>query len=298
MSKTRGLQWLVLCCFILLIFSNHLQAQKSDQSSKIIYLSDGRLLNEKGPQAIENSLSPAEKNMDQELLLRIKEAKSKLKKGINTWNPEHLREAKDIFLSLLMKGYEEFYLFYYLALCDYRLASYSLSVNKIQEAEHYNTEGKKYLEKAMDTDPSFGETYALYAMTLGYEIAFHHEKGMTLGFRIFEYFTKAFEKDPDNPRINLLKGISDLYTPEAYGGGPDAAMKSLVKSVNLFEQENVKDPVKPSWGKDEAYTFLGMAYTSKKEYIKAEEFLRKALEINPNFGLAMQELEKIEKSTK
>ena len=173
------------------------------------------------------------------------------------------------------------------------MTTFYLTSNQMDEAEKYNTEGQKYLEKAMAADPSFGELYALYAISLGYEIAFHMEKAMTLGIQISEYYSKAFEKEPENPRINLLKGVSDLYTPEAYGGGPDVAMESLNKSIIFFEKEKCEDPVKPSWGKEEAYTFLGMAYKQKKEYDKAKELLEKALEINPSFSLAAMELKKI-----
>jgi|GEM_PF-555773 len=239
--------------------------------------------------------APLETDLNQKLIQKIETAKSKLQTGFDTWNPEILKEARDSFLYLLLKSKEEkVYLLYYIALCNYRLNTYYLSSNNTEEAEMYNAEGQKYLEKAMEVEPSFGELYALYAILLGHEIALHQEKAMLLGLKIYEYFVKAFEKDPDNPRINLLKGMSDLYTPEAYGGGADNAIKTLEKSVTLFEKEDIKDPIKPSWGKEEAYTFLGIAYKQKKDYEKAREFLKKALEINPNFGLAAKELTEIE----
>ena len=65
--------------------------------------------------------------------------------------------------------------------------------------------------------------------------------------------------------------------------------------MNLFEKESIKDPLKPSWGKEEAYTFLGIAYKQKNELDQAKKFLKKALEINPEFGMAARELSEIEK---
>jgi tetratricopeptide (TPR) repeat protein len=53
--------------------------------------------------------------------------------------------------------------------------------------------------------------------------------------------------------------------------------------------------VKPSWGKDEAYTFLALTYVQKGDKQKAIELFQKALEINPEFGMAREELEKIKK---
>jgi tetratricopeptide (TPR) repeat protein len=176
------------------------------------------------------------------------------------------------------------------------LITFYLSSSNNPEAEKSLAEAQKYLEKAMAADPSFGEADALYGYLLGLEIALHPEKAMTLGMSSFGYFSKGFEKDPENPRIHLLKGISLFYTPEAYGGGADNAMASLNKAVGLFEKDVVKDPLKPSWGKEEAYTYLGLAYKQKKDYGKAKEMLKKALEVNPEFGLAMKELSGLEKS--
>jgi Tfp pilus assembly protein PilF len=51
--------------------------------------------------------------------------------------------------------------------------------------------------------------------------------------------------------------------------------------------------MKPSWGKDEAYTFLGMAYNQKGETEKAREYLKKALAINPDNDFTKEELKKI-----
>ena len=227
---------------------------------------------------------------------KIKEAKEILKKGVNTWDPEMMRAARDRFLGLLAKEKEDnIYLLYYVAFCDYRLTNYYMTSAEMDKAETYTKESQMYLERAMKIEPDFGELDALHASMLGFEISLHQEKAVSLGFQIFQYFGKALEKSPDNPRVHLLKGLSDLYTPGQFGGGPDAAIKSLNRSIELFEKENVQDPVKPSWGKEEAYTFQGIIYNQKGEAEKAEEMFKKALEINPEFGLAKEELRKIKK---
>lgn len=234
--------------------------------------------------------------MDPAVVELIKEAKELMKKGVDTWDPEKLKKAREKFLGLLAKEkHESLYPLYYIALCDYRLANYFLVSAEMDKVEPYLKEGQKYLERAMEMDPDFGELDGLYAFLLGFEIAINQEKAMSLGFQIFQYSSKSLEKSPENPRVHYMKGLSDFFTPQQYGGGPDPAIKSLTKSIELFEKEDIQDPVKPSWGKDEAYTFLGMAYNQKGETEKAKQAFKKALEINPEFGLARDELEKIEK---
>jgi imidazolonepropionase-like amidohydrolase len=233
---------------------------------------------------------------DPAVVQQIVKAKELMKKGVDTWNSELMKKARSQFLGMLAKDKQEsLYLLYYIALCDYRLANFYIASGEMDKAESYTKESQKYLEKAMERDPEFGELDALYASMLGFEIALHQEKAMSLGFQIFQYFGKAFQKSPDNPRIHFLKGVSDLFTPEQFGGGADAAIKSLNNCVELFEKEEITDPLKPSWGEEEAYTFLGMAYNKKGEKGIAEEFYRKALQINPNYGLAKEELRKMKK---
>jgi imidazolonepropionase-like amidohydrolase len=233
---------------------------------------------------------------DPSVVEQIKGAKELLKQGVDTWDPEVMKKARDRFLGLLAKDKQEsLYLIYYIALSDFRLINYYMASAEMDKAETYTKESQMYLEKAMNMDANFGELDALYASLLGFEIALHQEKAMSLGYQIYQNFGKAFQKSPNNPRVHYLKGVSDLFTPEQFGGGPDAAISSLTKSIELFEKEDIQDPVKPSWGEDEAYTFLGMAYNQKGETEKAREAFKKALEINPEFGLAKDEQKKIEK---
>jgi tetratricopeptide (TPR) repeat protein len=232
--------------------------------------------------------------MDSTEKTQIIEAKELLKKGVDTWDPALMKNARDRLLGLMAKeNKESLYPLYYIALCDYRLATYYLTLTEMDKAKPYIKEGQDYLKKATELDPDFGELDAFYAYMLGFEIALEPENAMSLGFQIYQYFGTAIQKSPENPRVHYLKGVSDLFTPEQYGGGADIAIKTLTKSIDLFEKESIEDPVKPSWGKDEAYTFLGMAYNQKGDKDKAVEFFTKALEVNPEFRMAKDELEKI-----
>lgn len=236
-----------------------------------------------------------DEKMDPVLAQKIIEAKGILKKGVNTWDPEIMKKARGRFLGLLAReGQNNLYLLYYVALCDYRLATYFIATQEMEKVETYIKESETYLLKAMEIDPEFGELDALYAYMLGFEIALDQEKAMSLGLQSFQYMGKAESKSPDNPRVHYLKGISELYTPEQFGGGADKAIKTLSRSVELFDKENIEEEFMPSWGKEEAYTFLGMAYIQKGNSEKAKDMFTKALEINPDFALAAEELKKIE----
>jgi tetratricopeptide (TPR) repeat protein len=230
------------------------------------------------------------------LLQSLREAQAALQAGLNAWDGEKLAEARDRFLGLLVGQKEPAAMFsYYVGLADFRLAVFQLGAGRIDECGRFIAEGEQYLEKAFQKDAKFGEALALHGYLLGLEIALHPDQAMILGPKSAEDMDGGLALDPDNPRIQYLQGSYWLYVPEAYGGGADRALPFLEKAAALFDKETVTDPLRPSWGRAEAYAYLGIAYGRKNDKTKARDYLRRALAVNPDFGLAKTELAKVEK---
>jgi len=233
---------------------------------------------------------------DPAVLKSFEEAKAKLQAGINTWDRGLFKEARDLFLGCLMRiRPENAYLDYYVALADLQLASHAISTQDMAECERAALEGQQYLEKAMALDPSFAEAEALYGYLIGMQLAVHPEEAMTLGMKSMQHLDKALAAEPDNPRIQFLKGFYQLYVPEAFGGGPDSALPFFEKAIELFEKEKISDPLRPSWGREAALTNAALIYKNKKNEAKAIELLKKALAVNPSYGQALRELAVLEK---
>jgi tetratricopeptide (TPR) repeat protein len=219
-----------------------------------------------------------------------------LQAGMNAWDPVQFLAARDQFLGLLIGQKDPAKIYpYHVGLADFRLATYYLATGNAAEAGRFAVEGEQYFEMAVKSDPKFAEALALHGYLLGLEAALNPDQAMTYGMKSMEYLNRGLALEPENPRIQYLNGSYLLYVPEAYGGGADRAIKALAKAAALFEKENVKDPLLPSWGKDETLTYLGMAYAKKNDTAQARECFRKALAVNPAFGLAKSELAKIDK---
>jgi hypothetical protein len=110
-------------------------------------------------------------DLDSTTKKQIIEAKKTLKTGVNTWDPDLMKKARDRLLGLVIKAENGgFYPVYYTALCDYRLATYYLTLGQMDHAEPYIKEGQDYLKKAMELEPDFGELDAFYAYMLGFEM--------------------------------------------------------------------------------------------------------------------------------
>jgi Tfp pilus assembly protein PilF len=54
--------------------------------------------------------------------------------------------------------------------------------------------------------------------------------------------------------------------------------------VKLFDQWKTVDSLQPDWGKEQVYTWIGIAYLDRKETILARKAFEKALETNPDYG--------------
>lgn len=226
----------------------------------------------------------------------ILEAKATLRRGVNGRDSAACRAARDLFLRALLEAKEgHAWLEYHIALADYRLATFAFISKDAAEAGRAVAEAKGYLEKSMTADPSSGEFQALFGYLLGLEIALHPDLAMTLAAPCAQAFAQAEAKEPSSPRVHLLRGAYWLYVPAAFGGGPDAALPSLEKAAALFDQEDVADPLKPDWGEDESFLYLGLAYKAKKDPAKARAMFEKTLALNPDFGWARSELAALDK---
>jgi len=127
------------------------------------------------------------------------------------------------------------------------------------------------------------ENHALRSGVLGMMIGSSPLKGITLGPRSGAQIERALTLGPDNPRVWLLRGIGAFNTPAMFGGGMDNAKEYLTKSIALFAKDNPTGKA-PSWGRHEAWVWMGQAYVKEGKLDSARAAYNRALEIEPNDG--------------
>jgi hypothetical protein len=79
---------------------------------------------------------------------------------------------------------------------------------------------------------------------------------MTYGPAISEALAKSKSLDPTNPRPVLVEAENTFFTPEAYGGGKDAAKKLFDQAKTLDDNFKPETELSPSWGKTAIGYFL------------------------------------------
>lgn len=79
---------------------------------------------------------------------------------------------------------------------------------------------------------------------------------MTYGPDISGNIQKSETLDPTNPRPVLFEAENKYFTPEAYGGGKDAAKELFDKASQLYGNFKSETDLSPNWGKTTLNYFL------------------------------------------
>jgi len=98
--------------------------------------------------------------------------------------------------------------------------------------------------------------------------------------KAYEYVITAVEKDPQNPRANMVYGNNNFHLPGMFGGGKEV-VEYMSKAISLYKMET-QDPNLPTWGMPEAYQMLTRHYVKKDMMDEAKSTLREGLERFPN----------------
>ena len=214
--------------------------------------------------------------------------KELLQQAIDSSNPDQLYEAQKLFDRARQDGHHEEFALYYLALCEYRLATL-FTVTPGEQAECINrTIG--HLKGAIELEDNFSDAHALLASAYGQKLGLKPHLGMALGPETKRVLEKSKRLDGNNPRVVLIDGMNDYYTPAMFGGDKQRAISKMEQTLELFAKEEIRDPFQPSWGYDEACAQLGVMRQEAGDIEGAREAYVKALEVNPNNGWVKSQL--------
>ena len=214
--------------------------------------------------------------------------KELLQQAIDTSNPDQLYEAQKLFDRARQNGHHEEFALYYLALCEYRLATLFASAPDEQVQSINRT--IEYLKGAIELEENFSDAHALLASVYGQKLGLKSHLGMALGPETKRVLEKSKRLDGNNPRVVLIDGMSGYYTPAMFGGDKQRAISKMEHALELFAKEEIRDPLQPSWGYDEACAQLGIMRQEIGDIKGAREVFVKALEINPNNGWVKSQL--------
>jgi tetratricopeptide (TPR) repeat protein len=181
------------------------------------------------------------------------------------------------------------YLYYYLGYTEYNLA-YAYAHTDTGKATDHVEDAQTALLAALKLDPDFAEAEALLSTCYGLEIGLHPFKGMYLGAKTGKHMARAMQLAPGDPRVLLLKGISDFQTPGMFGGDKQRALQEFHAALVAFDSYQPKDPAAPSWGKALTYNWLGFTESRTGQTEAARADYAKALALIADYKSVQQRL--------
>ena len=212
----------------------------------------------------------------------IVQAKETLADGVNHRKTGAIQQARAAFERLAQANTDHPELAHYYSALAYRRM---MDITDDDEASlRYADRSIESLEKAIEIDDEFGEAHALLASQYGRKMAIKPMYGMVLGPKAEKAMERAKEVAPESPRVVFLQAQSDYFTPEQWGGDKERAVRNLRRAIALFQTKTEADPLRPAWGHDEAYAWLGITQMHKQNYAEAKDAFQQALEVNPESG--------------
>jgi hypothetical protein len=199
------------------------------------------------------------------------DAMLKAKKNLNSamagYQEKDLLKVRGEFERILQLKKNEWIVNYYLAVCDYFLSFSSMGKGTTDndKIKKYTESGLDIIGKSISLKDDFADSYVIMLGLSFNRWVYESSKMTDIIAQSTEAQKKAEELEPLNPRLNLMKGQSAYYTPANFGGGYDAAVKDLEKSLESFSTRVEKEAYYPDWGKDLTYGYLSLAYKKRND---------------------------------
>jgi len=171
--------------------------------------------------------------------------------------------------------------------CYYGYIPYALNREYMVQADSMLDRAFQYLNRYQVKYPKDAEAIAIYSSFLGFRLAIHPFKALTLGVQSKQLIAKAMDMAPNNPWVLLEQANALLYTPSLFGGNPEQALKIYNQSIALIEKQGNTEC---SWNYLNAYINLAYCQIKLKQYAAAQQTYNRLLTIAPNFRWVKQEL--------
>ncbi len=172
---------------------------------------------------------------------------------------------------------------YYAALANYRIGQI-MTRQEQDGADKYLDDCIERAKTATKKGSRFADAYALRSVC--YDLA-----ASAISWKAVQsnrMLDTAYDYEPDNPRVTLVDGISFFERPGLFGGDMDKAEERLNKAIQLFEKSDNLRAGWPTWGRADAYVYLGRVYLDRGDVIRARDAFEQALLIAPDFVWARE----------
>lgn len=193
---------------------------------------------------------------------------------------------------------EEFYIEYYnsIALLNLGKICYQTDKSKAKSlfliAEKECASAISMSAKAKLSKTSSAELYALYCDVLSKKASLETIMAITTGRKAHKAIEKAAALDKQSSAVRLIGAIQLMHIPKVFGGDR-AKSRELLNSILKSQGHRSEDPLFISFAESaEVYAYLAQLEILEGNIPAAEAYIKKALQIEPNYGYVKIDLRK------
>lgn len=177
-----------------------------------------------------------------------------LDSAMKTFNTDELQNAANGFERIAGAEKDQWLPYYYAA---YTLVMKAFGTKDKSAIDAIADKADQNLAMAESLSQNNSEITTIKAMVLQARMSVDGSRAMTMGPKSSELLQAATKQEPaNNPRALLQLSQNVYYTPAAFGGGKDAGVALLKKSIEAFGTFKPASDLDPSWGKEYAEGLL------------------------------------------
>ncbi len=236
----------------------------------------------------------SQKNTNSEL----QSIKDSIEKYYYNWNIAKFNEINDITNDFINRNPNIWYGYYYSGMINLCLGKIHYTTNEKKAFDHFDEAVEKFY-KAVELN-SNAENLALLSASYGKKSSLSGINAIFWGIKSKNRILEAFNKDSNNVTVLLTAATHLMHTPAIYGGDKKKAMQLLNKALKLNSKNLTNDKFLIDWAKDaEIYAYIAQIHILENNFELAENYMKKALAIVPDYDFVLIDLRKqIQKAKK
>lgn len=170
----------------------------------------------------------------------------------------------------------------------YGYIGWCIGQKRIDEAEKYLKQAKKYLEILEGKKYKLSTICAYKSAFYGFELGISWYKAPFLGPKSVVCAKDAIKYDSNNPLGYIEYGNTQYFMPASFGGSKEKAIEYYKKAQQLMEKSEIY--TKENWNYINLLARIGNAYLELENYQNAQSYFDKILIMEPNFTWVKDEL--------
>lgn len=180
-----------------------------------------------------------------------------------------------------IEGFADEDLLYQKVIAQYGYIGYLFGINQKKEIREIIGSAQDNIDTLLSKNNQSAELIALKSAFMAFDMITHIYKIPIIGPKALSYINLAVQLDENEPMGWIMYASKEYYSPTMFGGSKQNAFDAYEKAIKLFEENNT---ALNNWQYLNSIAITGTWYYEQKQYEKAKEFYKKALNIEPEFS--------------